>query len=562
MNSFVNKFDKPHRPIPNYDIGRKSDMISAILSLDTHEILQCNLMYKIPFTISDDDDNSLIHLVLTNPNKSSELAKLSVIKFLVNNGVNPDKPNKYNVTPLHIACNLQLDNIVKYLLENYADPNFKDNMGLTAFHYLLSGNIIPIQSTEPTDFIPLITNVNQERQEALNELKKLLNKLLETTLLNIPLYKTLEATIEEFIKSDKDIKKIINKLHLIKSSNPSNASENIKTLRPSLERIIHDKFSFKPLQITIHDTASESGKLPWVPINGLSFGLIKEGNVEKAIKHKIKEEFKQVVSQIIPLMTLPSIPLKKIYEKMYIQPDKFTHKINGCNFFKGSYEGEIKERYIKNDDEIRHKLAFDNASSILNFPSLKYTGGPRFIYFINENDLSLILENMKKALNIEKLHEIIIYFILPTNEYFEGILYGYYILAYYIIGYRFKNITIDEYKILINNYKNENKSNPHIINFINKWENIYWNKDGESRISAWLFNMWSDATCRAHTSNLNGGIFYPLLMLISALNNSQIANISDLKASIINSFKPFLIAQCTSIDNHYIIINLVTIIIQ
>ena len=65
--------------------------------------------------------------------------------------------------------------------------------------------------------------------------------------------------------------------------------------------------------------------------------------------------------------------------------------------------------------------------------------------------------------------------------------------------------------------------------------------------------MWSDATCRSYMTNREGLIFYPLLMLISALNNSKIANISDLKASILNSYKPYLIAQCahTSTDKDH-----------
>ena len=156
MSSFVNKFDKPHIPVLNYEVGKKTEMFNAVLSLDTHEILRCNLMYKIPFTIFDDDENSLIHILLNSPTKSSESSKLSVIRFLINNGVNPDKPNKYNVTPLHIACQQQLYKIVKYLLENYANPNFTDNMGLNAFHYLLSGNILPVQSKEPAKILFLL----------------------------------------------------------------------------------------------------------------------------------------------------------------------------------------------------------------------------------------------------------------------------------------------------------------------------------------------------------------------------------------------------------------------
>ena len=570
MSSFINKIDKPHIPIPNYEIGRKSDMISAVLSLDTHEILQCNLMYKIPFNISDDDSNSLIHLVLTNPNKSSELAKLSVIKFLINNGVNPDKPNKYNVTPLHIACHQQLDKIVKYLLENYADPNFKDNMGLTAFHYLLSGNIIPVQSTEPTDFIPIITNVNQERQDALNKLKQDLNDEINNILYGIPLYKTLEKTIKKFLETDKDISKITTNIQLLKISNPSNTSEHIKSLLTLLEDIIRERFPFKPLDnliIHIPDTL-DMRQLSWKPphldstINDLF--LIKEGNVERSIRYKIKETYNKISQFLQPTTTESGSDIPqyfdsiKYYVDTYLKPDFFTELgENGCLFYNNDYE-KIKKVFTESDNKIRYKFAFDNASSILDFNSLKYTGGPRHLecIFPNHKGIFNFMINNLREMDVDTMLKQFLCSIpeddefinrgLPNNKIckeYNDILHtireGYINLALNIIKLRLNLINKNEYKILINAAKNTPEVSKQ---FIIKWENIYWYKDGENHISSWLFNMWSDFICRSSSSNLHGMIQFPLLMLISALNYPQIQTIDDLKASIINSYKPHLIA--------------------
>jgi hypothetical protein len=116
-------------------------------------------------------------------------------------------------------------------------------------------------------------------------------------------------------------------------------------------------------------------------------------------------------------------------------------------------------------------------------------------------------------------------------------------LTTYIIKNRLSIIDRGTYRLLIDAYKIS--AEPKERSFIDKWDDIYWNRDGNNHVSAWLFHMWSDAICRSSRSNLSGKICYPLLMLISGLNNSIITNISDLKASIINSYKPYLISLCT-----------------
>ena len=133
----MNKFDKPYRILPSFDIKKGLELFNLASKLDTHELLQYSLVNQVPLDFINDDGECLIHEVINiDPRKASEHAKLNVIKFLVQNKVNPDKPNKHNQTPLHIACGLQLELIVNYLLSLDVNSNYQDNMGLTPFHYL------------------------------------------------------------------------------------------------------------------------------------------------------------------------------------------------------------------------------------------------------------------------------------------------------------------------------------------------------------------------------------------------------------------------------------------
>jgi ankyrin repeat protein len=121
----MNKFDKPYRIAPSFDSRKNIEMFDLASRLDTHEMLQHSLINQISFDIADEEANTLIHIVINvDSRKASQHSKLGVIKFLVNNGANPDKPNKYNQTPLHLACHYQYDLIVEYLSQIFDVPIF------------------------------------------------------------------------------------------------------------------------------------------------------------------------------------------------------------------------------------------------------------------------------------------------------------------------------------------------------------------------------------------------------------------------------------------------------
>ena len=579
MSSFVNKFDKPHLPVLLYDLGRKTDMFNAVLSLDTHEILQCNLMYKIPFTITDDNKNSLIHILINNPSKSSELAKLSVIKFLINNGVDPDKPNKYNQTVLHLACNQQLGKIVEYLLENHADPNYKDNSGFTPFHYLLSGSINPVPPTEIIDFIPPTKNVNFAKVQLIKTIKNNINQLLEK-FKDLPIFETIQETIIAFIKDDTEIKKTIQEfkdaqLVDLKIADSIYSAGDIlqseKIFQNKITQRINNIFSVKHLDsLMIHIKTATS----WVyPENTPEYALIKEGDINKSIRTTIKEQYNALV-KLVDTFTPYTINFKSnymniyttIYYKWYIHflennkimyyPDASGNLNIKYSRYQDSTTDDTKENtynkssieklFMKQDDQLRYKTALDNASSIINFKTLKYTGGPRDISLGNIKKYTNTYEIFDESNNIlneliNKSEDVLINSMLDIDS--TELLMNYddstEKLTEQHTNIIYENIV--DYKLLsFNAIKNQQTQETDISTpFGKKWLAL-WNDGKEFDLGAWIFNMWADCSCRASRSNLIGCVSFKLLILINNLTDT-----TNIKANIVNSLKPHLISYMT-----------------
>lgn len=311
----INRFDKPHRVLPTYDNKKGLELFSMVARLDTHELLQHSLVNSIPLDVVNDMDENLIHEVVSiDPRKATDLNKLSVIKFLVTNGCNPDKPNKYNITPLHIACKQQLEEVVGYLLEIGCNPNYKDNMGLTPFHYLLTGNIKTINNmNDVMDFVPPPKNVDVDHMKKLVAIKQDLWTLIEPIAnaeTGLPILKTIENTITDIMTEDKIIiaKKgdIMSKLTPLISnssfvSNDSIQSSILSSMK-DIEKVIKNKFGgFKPIEISIHPSEDAS----WSPLGDTDkLSLIRNGKIKKVIKMDLKQLSKEIDSMVdgfIPL---------------------------------------------------------------------------------------------------------------------------------------------------------------------------------------------------------------------------------------------------------------------
>ena len=59
------------------------------------------------------------------------------VDHLLGFGANLDIPDENGDTPLHLACQLKNDVFVRLLLNNGADPNIRNKMGITPMHKLL-----------------------------------------------------------------------------------------------------------------------------------------------------------------------------------------------------------------------------------------------------------------------------------------------------------------------------------------------------------------------------------------------------------------------------------------
>lgn len=548
----INKYDKPYRIAPAFDTKKLHEMFSLALKLDTHELLQYSLINQVPFDISDDDSNSLIHVVISiDSRKASPLSKLSVIKFLVQQGVNPDKPNKYNQTPLHLACQIQSDAIVEYLLSIEVDANFKDNMGLTPFHYLLTGDIKTIDNnTEIMDFVSAPKDVNVKKNTELLEIKKLVNDIINTSLdEKLPIYKTINETIKNILEFDPNMIETRIKLQdkivsIAKNTNSKDKTLEIKTLIDSAQNQTKKKIlsQFNDLpdlsDLTIHDKEPNS----WAhPNNKTQMALIKNGNIKRVIKDdiiKCKDEIIKLKNDFF-LTKLEDINDYSILSELY------NYYFNNYNPKKDSSNPNFESF----NDEIRHPDAIDNASSIINFNTLKYAGGPRNIRVVLSvpniitefiTIINIRLDEQKILHMLGHISKIDTIAIIDTS-FRVSIYRDYFLLAYYAI--------IDQTKFIEYGKRN-------ITDFGKKWYDIYIKG---CDISTWIFGMCTDFKCRYSKSNLKGDIEFRTLMLIAGLKNNK----TSLSLGIINAYKPHLIQYIStlSLSNELTITKMVLILL-
>jgi hypothetical protein len=417
----MNKFDKPFRPMPFYDKRLGNELFASAESLDTHELLQFSLKNHIPLDYNNDDGETLIHRIVRIDNsKANQHSKLNVIKFLVQNGVNPDKPDKSNNTPLHYACSLQLDLIVKYLLELGANPNYTDNNGYTPFHYTLTGEIKPISKTSKVfDFIPPPKKEDPKKKEQLSEIAIQLNTLLENEITEnkLPIYKTIEQTIDKLIEYDDHIKnnrgiilKNINRLATsAESKDPlPEIKENIFTGQNSIKRKLEKYFgNFNKFDnFEIHEKKNTS----WAPSDYGTESLIKDGKIKKVIGNEIKSMKTNIEN--LTFNSFPTIPQNNEnndFENMFIN-FYINNFENEPSELRGGRRGETRiQRLIRGDNNsplifndrftpalysgqnndrngrFRFDKVPDNASSYLDFKRLVYVGGPRDMEVIYPN---------------------------------------------------------------------------------------------------------------------------------------------------------------------------------
>ena len=140
-NPFLNRTLIPSKEIDPLLISK------LLLNVSTNEsnILELKeYIIKNGITTSDminEEGQSILHVVIANDNLSKR-QKLDIVKFLRDNFTLMESFDKNGLTPLHIACRLQLTDIAKELLDVGHGINNVDNSYKTPLHYAVIGNQI------------------------------------------------------------------------------------------------------------------------------------------------------------------------------------------------------------------------------------------------------------------------------------------------------------------------------------------------------------------------------------------------------------------------------------
>jgi hypothetical protein len=432
------KFDKTTNHL---DANKNIELISKSEDMDIQDILQYSLINKFPLPlVIDNFGNNLIHLTINNPKKiKSEFNKLNFIKFLIQNDVNPDQPNKENQTPLHLACQFQYLTIVELLLELNVNPNYKDSNGLTPLHYLYTGNIKLFLEKEIKEFIvPNKAKDNIINREDLLQLKNKLWEILKDDKY-IYFFKSLKNTIEYNITNSPKFKQELSKFKFEELSSSSTSTDNnlindkYQNWKKSLYNInekFWNKFSNDD-DIILHDFETDS-----LTIDSTT-GIIKNANVKKQIKSELKNTIKKCVEDIskfepseynseLMFNNIISTFLYDIVKNNKLVSFQAKNLIlvgNGIQqlspiypLYTADYPQIINnppDIYLLNDKTLindiittkynndKHKNAIDLADNIIDFNNFSFVGGSRNIV-INDDNYSKILEKINNFDSINK----------------------------------------------------------------------------------------------------------------------------------------------------------------
>lgn len=195
----MNRKDFDYLPSEQFDKNKINELFTLFSDMNIQNIINFSNEYNIPLGVSNYNGDNLIHVTLKDETEQkNEYNRLNVIKFLVNHNVNPNAPNRDNITPLHLACKRQYSMIINYLINIGVNPNYEDNFGNTPLHYCLNGrlekyssnyiiDLIPPKKKEPFDINKIVDNqmitniINEYKLGDDGKYKMILNTIRNTT---------------------------------------------------------------------------------------------------------------------------------------------------------------------------------------------------------------------------------------------------------------------------------------------------------------------------------------------------------------------------------------------
>lgn len=188
-----------------------------------------------------------------DPSVADSETKLQMIKFLAENGVGIDLPDKDNIRPIHLAAKNGEKKIVEYLIEKKVRLDTTDSAGNTPLHYGVMGTDIPCPTLNgPIDGIPATPGsivpsrrideeeLNKDLTSATKELMKLISSEQPLKDKMIRIINTI-SKIPDIYESDKDkldsLKSDIIKIFTDVSIDPNYAND-LKKQQQDLDQLV------------------------------------------------------------------------------------------------------------------------------------------------------------------------------------------------------------------------------------------------------------------------------------------------------------------------------------
>lgn len=395
--SAIGRFDRIYRHTEENKV-KIAELFNLISNMNSESIKQFSLVNKISLNVKDPEYNNLIHKVLLDDNKKSEYQRLNMIKFLVNENINPDEPNENNITPLHIAASKQYSEIIKYLLKDVkVNINFEDSNGNKFFHYFLAGNIIEYKNNLPKDLISVdIQKRKPIKTELLDIRRKIWETLKDEDFLK-SIQNTIQNTMEDSVELNRqllDFQKEINRI----LENPVSDIQQLKDIqgafinkfRTRIEEIWKWK-SNSIDEIEIHEKTKDSWPQNTPSVTGPfndNMAILKD-NYKNMLNKRTNTAVENLIDSLPEKKLIPNVNSDH-FNKPYISVYNsiLPNAMKGNPYTKADYlatpgsndERKARNAYNKLAQEEKHPLAHDLADNIIDWEKLTFMAGTRNMY--------------------------------------------------------------------------------------------------------------------------------------------------------------------------------------
>lgn len=381
----TNRFEKPHILPTKIDQNKIADLFSVASNMDSFEIKNKSLKDKIPLSVQDNNGNNLIHLTIIDNSNNCELVRLEFIKFLYSENVNPDAPNRENITPLLYACERQYITIVKYLIDIGVDINYTDNFNNNAYHYLFGSMIKNYKPIIQKSLFPRYKEINTEKIDFIKNVKReIFQNILNPGNVIVPELISIIQTIKNSIGTSIDAKNIViefqneyNKLiNDTKTQQSFSVNDLFSMMLNKFISLIQRKWNQFPKSGNIDLHSETDNSYPRGDESRLS--IIKNSDYKQYIKEECDKIITNLTTDILKDNTIVRlIDLDEVNNQLVTN---FVRIIGG-DLTMASLVGNEDE--YNNMNRFIHNNCIDNADNIIDYENNTFAGGSRQVDIIN-----------------------------------------------------------------------------------------------------------------------------------------------------------------------------------